>query len=221
MGDVDWSGEGLLQRHHSGIGRVANQSVGGSFAFMANRAPQQLGYGVQKAVEHALRLFIGPRQALAAYQATGAGLTLYALTPSSALHVLPLSDDAHDSLHRVYGTGEWLDSGPRLTSRDIAFAAAASAGSCLGYIETDYLAGVGRQSALAWHNGAISFGPATLDHAADRALGRDRPRQLWPINACLRSLGVQSVPGYDEFTSFGLANYRDVDDVCRCAIPIR
>jgi hypothetical protein len=127
---------------------------------------------------------------------------IFALTPAAALWVLPLEEDVHDALHLRFGTGEWLKTGARLTSTDLAALGRLTAGSSMAYIETDYFGSVGTQSAVVWRDGQLAMQPVTLDAKVAR------PPQFWPINAALRALGVVAQPPDDEFTVFGLMNYR-------------
>lgn len=157
----------------------------------------------------ALRVFIGPIQALAALAGAQPGARLFELASDSELLVLPLDDDLHDALHASHGTGEWLDSGPRLTTRDLAAGAAASRGAKLAYLEADYSGEQGRQSAVVWVDGQISIRPVAM--TAREA--RSRAPSFWPVNAALRALGYKARPGLDEFTSFGLARLGSSSDV--------
>jgi hypothetical protein len=166
---------------------------------------------------HDVRLFVGHPQVLARYLAAVPAARIHALTAGAPLAVLSLDDDLHDQLHRAYGTGEWLDSGPSLTSTDMAFAARASEGGALAYVQTAYFGGSGLQNAVLWIGGAVAMKPAVLDkHAAG-----NRPRPTWPINAALRGLGVRAAAGHDEFDTFGLGGYRNHEAILARAMPIR
>ena len=162
---------------------------------------------------HAIQIFVAPLRALRAFQQAVPEVQLYALTPAAPLLVLPLTEDLHDALHRAYGTGEWLERGPRLTSSDLAFAANASVAGALAYLETDYFGGTGEQSAVVWQYGRLSFGPA---HMASDA---PRPPHLRPINAALKALGLIAARGLDEFDTFGLGHYRSNDAIIERAMP--
>lgn len=53
----------------------------------------------------------------------------------------------------------------------------------VAYVEADFWAGDGHQSAAVWHKGAVTLGPVTEARFAG-------PRERWPINAALAALGV-------------------------------
>ena len=153
---------------------------------------------------HSLRLLVGPEAALRPFLALLPEARLVEPVPGAPLLVLAIDDERHDTMHEAYGTGEWLDAGPRLTSTDMAFCAAASRGAALAYIEIEYFAGEASQSAVLWRDGQMVIPPATLDVAT----ATRRPRALWPVNAALRGLGVVAQKDLDEFTTFGLDRWR-------------
>ena len=165
---------------------------------------------------HFLSVFIGSHRALSPYRIITAHARIFSLTPNSKLFVLPLDDDLHDTLHDSYGTGEWSDNGLQLSSGDMAFAARASKGTALAFVETDYFGGTGSQSAILWDNGQIRLGPALMNSNE----ARNRPQSLWPINATLRALGVSATDSNDEFEVSGLANHRSNDSIIKTAIEI-
>lgn len=165
---------------------------------------------------HRLQLFVGHLNTLCAYRSIADEVRVYALSADAKLFVLPLSDDLHDAFHAAYGTGEWLDSGPRLSTGDMAFAARVSQGSALAYLETDYFAGIGAQSAALWEDGLIRVGPITM--TAEE--GQKRSRTLWPINMTLRTLGINVVGSQDGFEAIGFASYRSNEDIRNRAIEI-
>lgn len=73
-------------------------------------------------------------------------------------------------------------------------------------IETDYAGGTGSQSAAVYRGAEEVMAPAGT--AIGPAL-----RSVGPINRALRLLGVVSRPRHDEFTTVGLDNFRDFDDL--------
>ena len=165
---------------------------------------------------HDVRLLAGPPGALRRYLDVLPGAAIYALTPGAAHLVLPLTDDIHDALHSVYGTGEWLAEGPRLSSGDLAFAIEASRGTALAYLETVYFGGAGEQSAMLWVGGGEILRPTRMTAAE----ARTRPPAFWPINVALKGLGVRAAPGADEFTTFGLGLFRSAEDIIGGAVPV-
>lgn len=165
---------------------------------------------------HALKLFAGPSTAMRAFEKASSHAFVYRLRSESALCVVLLYDDLQDDLHRLSGTGDWLETGPRISTGDMVFAARASIGSAVAYLETEYFGGVGEQSSALWKDGQLVLGPLHMD---DTVSGR--PRSLWPINAALRGLGVR-IEGsqyIDEFEAFGLADYRSHDAIAGRAFP--
>jgi hypothetical protein len=166
---------------------------------------------------HALRLFAGPKAALRPFRDVVPITRAYALTPAAPLYVIPVDDTLLDALHAAYGTGEWLEhpshpeaAPPRLTSTDMVFAARASTGTGLAYLETEYFGGVGWQAAAVWIDGKLAMRPA-LTHSSD---GRAPP--LRPINGALRMLGIVVPRGSvaeDEFAALGLPLYRNHDAI--------
>lgn len=162
-----------------------------------------------------MRLLVGPLQPLRAVQAVAPMARIFALTPAAALWVLPLDEDVHDALHLRFGTGEWLKSGAQLTTNDLVTVARISAGSAIAYLETNYLGSVGTQSAALWRDGQLVMQPVTLDASISR------PPQFWPINAALRSLGIVAQPPVDEFTVFGLMQYRSHTMIMERATEVR
>ena len=75
---------------------------------------------------------------------------------------------------------------------------AASSDTMICYIETEYYGGSGKQSAMAWENGKIVYGPENSDYG--------------PINEVLKLMGAITNPNLmDEFTSVGLSRFRDYD----------
>jgi hypothetical protein len=166
---------------------------------------------------HDVRLFVGHPQVLSRYQGVVRDLRFHTLTAGAVLAVLSLDDDLHDRLHRAYGTGEWLDAGPNLTTTDMAFAARASEAGALAYVQTAYFGGAGAQCAVLWGGGDVAMKPAWLDKVA---VG-NRSRSTWPINAALRALGVRAAAGHDEFESFGIGLYRTHDAILARALPVQ
>lgn len=174
---------------------------------------------------HAITLFAGSRAALRPFVELVPGTTIYALTPAATVFVLPVGEALLDALHDRNGTGEWLDepthplgAPPRLTTRDVAFAAQASRDTALAYLETCYQGGNGWQSAAVWIDGGMAMRPA-LAHTSEH-----RPAKLLPINGALRLLGITAryaAPDDDEFTVFGLADYRSNARILAHAQPAK
>lgn len=167
---------------------------------------------------HALRLFAGPLMAMRVFEQASRHARVYLLRPGSDVFVVLLDDDLQDDLHKLAGTGDWLEAGPRISTGDMAFAARASQGAAAAYLETDYFGGAGEQSAVLWKDGRLVLGPLTMASTAG-----SRPRSLWPINAALRGLGFTAEGSQfaDEFEAFGLGDYRSHDDIAAGALLVR
>jgi hypothetical protein len=160
---------------------------------------------------HAVRLFVGPLVALRAFEKISRHARIFALTPEATVFVVPFDEDLEDDVQQFQGTGDCLDAGPRISTGVMAFAARASQGAGISYLETEYFGGVGEQNAVLWQNGVLTLGPLTMSSDGG-ALGR-RPRTLWPINAVLRGLGLRAEVGLDEFDAIGLGAYRSLDAI--------
>ncbi len=158
---------------------------------------------------HAVSLFAGPVDVLARFREVVPSAPIVWLTPGAAIAALPLTDAVHDALHRANGTGDWAETGPRLSSTDRAFARQLSVFGPIAYLETDQVGRVATQRAVLWIGGEISLGPAAMSAAQ----GAGRARHLWPINAALRGLGVRAGPDGDEFHVFGLESVRSNADI--------
>ena len=158
---------------------------------------------------HAVRVFAGPLIALRAFERISRHARVYALTPDAPVFVVPFNEDLEDDVQQLQGTGDWLQTGPRLSTGTMAFADRASQGASLGYLETEYFGGIGEQSAVLWQNGVLTLGPLSMSNDSSGAVGR-RPRSLWPVNAVLRGLGVRSAGHDDEFDALGLGAYRSL-----------
>lgn len=167
-------------------------------------------------MNHQVRLFVGRARVLEPFVAASRLAAAFALTPRAEILVLPLDDDLHDALHRIYGTGEWRREPPLLSSGDMAFAAEASKAGPLAFIETSYFGSGGYQAAVTWQDGGVAFGP----HVLKRSDQERRASALWPVNAALRLLGIEGTAEHDAFQAFGLGFYRSNEDVWSMAARI-
>lgn len=167
---------------------------------------------------HRVRLFVGASAALAPFLSAMRWPRAFALTPGANFPVLVFDDEAQDALHLANGTGDWPEGvGHTLSTRDLAFAAAASRAAPLAYLETDYEGAEGTQAAALWFDGALTIAPIRIDTATALL----RPPSVWPINAALRGLGFRAVPPDDEFTSFGLKRWSSNSEIRAHARPVR
>ncbi|RGC65183.1 hypothetical protein C5N14_30015 [Micromonospora sp. MW-13] len=74
----------------------------------------------------------------------------------------------------------------------------------VAYLEAEFSGGVGRQAAVVWLAGAVSWGP----HFDDVL---DSPREQWPLNAALVRLGAEPGRWIDPFAELGLHLERNTD----------
>lgn len=158
---------------------------------------------------HNVRLFAGRPDVLGAYRAVLPVAELFELTSNAEFAVLPLDDDLHDALHRVYPAGEWRAGAVRLSDGDMAFAARASERGPLAYLETNYFGGAGFQAAALWKDGSLVLAPVVLNVIVHAGI----PPSTWPINTALRLMGLATHEDKDEFDSFGLGFYRSNADI--------
>ncbi|MEQ1695918.1 MAG: hypothetical protein ABL901_08760 [Hyphomicrobiaceae bacterium] len=170
--------------------------------------------------EHRVRLFVGTKAALRVIVGLVPVAQAFALTPGASVFALPLTDEVHDGLHRVNGTGEWIEFGegaelaPLLTTTDMACAARASLGSALAWIETGHAGGAVEQVAAVWIDGALAMKPNVLQ------AGENRQRSLRPVNMALRLLGVHAGAVGDEFAAFGFARYETTEVIVARAVRV-
>lgn len=169
---------------------------------------------------HHVRLFVGTKAALRVIAGLAPVAQVFALTPGASVFALPLTDEVHEGLHRVNGTGEWIEFGggaalaPLLTTTDVACAARVSLGSALAWIETGHVGAAIEQVAAVWIDGALAMKPNVL--RADE----NRQPSLRPVNMALRMLGVAAGPVGDEFAAFGLARYESNDVIVERAVRV-
>ncbi|MEH0985962.1 hypothetical protein [Micromonospora sp. CPCC 205556] len=74
----------------------------------------------------------------------------------------------------------------------------------VAYLEAEFAGGAGRQSAVVWLDGHLSWGPRFAD-------AFDLPRPEWPINAALARLGAEPGRWIDPFAELGLHLERHTD----------
>lgn len=164
-----------------------------------------------------LRLFVGPPLGLKAFTSLSPHAEVFALTQKASVLAVPLTDDLQDAVHASAGTGTWLDTGPRLASGDMAFAARASTAAALGYIEIFTSPEREEECGVLWSGGVLKLGPAGMI----RGVGVPaRPRSLWPVNVVLRGLGIDSRGYADEGDAFGVRGYRSVEELRSGAVRV-
>jgi hypothetical protein len=97
----------------------------------------------------------------------------------------------------------------RMTPGLAALIEAASRDGRLAYVEADYMARDGRQSAAVWRGGRLVTGPLLLG-PTEKFVAREAP-----IAVALRALGVMSRGRRNEFLVAGLDQCRSTEDWCR------
>jgi len=162
---------------------------------------------------HDLRVFVGPIASLQAYTRLVPAIRIYALRPRADFHVIPLDDDIIDALHAAYGTGDWLDSGPQLSSGDMVFAAKASRAGPLAYLERYEDNSVVIECAAVWDGGMQLMRPHCHEHQANSP----RPPTIRPINAALKRLGVAASDGLEPAATIGLTAFKSSAAICERA----
>jgi hypothetical protein len=168
---------------------------------------------------HEVSLFVGSATALQRFVELLPAARAYTLTPDSDLAVLPFDEPLEAALQKRHGIGDWPEAQALLLSTSVQFfAAECSLRAPLGYVETHYDEAGGQQSAVLWQGGLTVVGPTTLDISGS---GATRAPSLWPVNVVLRTLGVRVTPPDDEFTAFGLGQFRDHAAIHAGAWPFR
>jgi hypothetical protein len=143
----------------------------------------------------------------------------YTLTADGEIGVLPFDDRVEHALHRRFGTGDWPAGQALLLSTTVqTFAAECSLRAPMAYLETHYDGAGGQQAAVLWQGGRAVVGPSALEISG---VGGQRAPSLWPINVVLRALGVRATATEDEFSVFGLGNFRSNDHIHQRAWPFR
>ncbi len=97
---------------------------------------------------HAVRLFAGPFFALRTFEQISRHARIFALTPEATVFVVPFDEDLEDDVQQFQGTGDCLVAGPRISTGVMVFAARASQGGRISYLETEHFGGVGEQNAV-------------------------------------------------------------------------
>jgi hypothetical protein len=168
---------------------------------------------------HEVALFVGTAVSLRPFAEMLPEARAYTLTPDADIAVLPFNEALEAALQRRFGTGDWPEGQALLLSSTVqTFAAECSQRAPLAYLETHYDGAGGQQAAVLWQGGRAVVGPATLDVSG---VGRQRVPTLWPINVVLRTLGVRATASEDEFSAFGLGNFRSNDRIHERAWPFR
>lgn len=136
------------------------------------------------------------------------------LLDGAELALVPLCDELfHDIDLSGFPIGpEWAFD--RLSSGVAAVLTAASRVGPVVYLEADYAGGLGRQSAVAWLDCHLVYGPNVLLPDEPFPVSSSDPHSGSPIVQALRYLGVQAVGRADEFVVLGLGRHRCTVDWC-------
>lgn len=169
--------------------------------------------------EFELRLFAGPLTVLRRFREVCKCTEILKVPGPLGLTVIPLDDGVHDALHRAYGTGDWLATGPRLSTGDLAFCGKASLAGPLAYLEAVVDGQHFHQAAAAWHQGVAVFRPQSLtlplgespQDGVTPPRGRQRP--LWPLNQALQQLGIRATDDADAIERSGLSSFADTREM--------
>lgn len=159
----------------------------------------------------ALRAAIGPRNTIAELAASWTWARMVPLTQGFAL--VPLTARLREDIIELVDDprpapfGEFMDlpSEVELVLREL------SAAGAVGYIETDYAAGVGTQSAIGWRDHKIAFGPVRSESSWGDGESRTEPPGERAVNQLLAWLGVRTDGRRDEFDVLVLNRFRDTE----------
>jgi hypothetical protein len=138
----------------------------------------------------------------------GWGATIVPLTPTLSFAAVPQG---------VQGApgGEVIVGRKRLPAQVAARCAAAT--GPIGWIDADFVGGLGEQWTIAWRDGAIVLGPLhTHNHGQHVAHIKD-----WAINQALRHFGIAARTGMDEFDTVRLGRLGRGKDPERYAVRAR
>lgn len=148
-------------------------------------------------MSHAISAFIARQPAMASLSAALGNAPFFSIR-NDGLFFLPVTDEIFDHATTLKGDSDPVAEGYyRFSGSLAAIACACSTEGPIAHVFTDYFGGDGTQGAMTWKAGAISMKPQVS--------------RLGPINAALRTLGVQATPPQDEFDAAGLDKVRDND----------
>lgn len=164
-------------------------------------------------MSHRIKAFIGKPAAIACLLPPMNDLSTYLHTLPQGFHLLFYDESRFQAYVSCY-VRRHLRPAPLETDWTIQYIATLCPTGCIGFVETDYWAGIGKQSAILVRNG--TSGPYLCNDAFDLNWGRRSlyryQESRFPINTVLRELGVVALPGMDEFDSVDLALYRHMPD---------
>lgn len=138
------------------------------------------------------------------HELTGSVPATGILPLSGHLSLLPMTDALFDAM-TIVGAAT-LDGFWQAPAGFGDALATCSATGPVGYVEADFLGGVGTQSAQAWAGGNVVLGSLPM------AVGQPAPAAGTPISQALRRLGVVAGTHVDEFDAVGLGRHRRTED---------
>lgn len=100
--------------------------------------------------------------------------------------------------------------GLSLDSDEIEWARATSNECALGFIQTEYFAGIGDQAGIVWDAGTVVLGPLYGTNDEHDPPEGDVVLTSAPINEILRWLGAKGTGSVDEFDALGLGEFRSM-----------
>jgi hypothetical protein len=166
---------------------------------------------------HALRAVIGPTGSASDFASRWVAARAVALPQGFML--IPVTDALIDDISELYGSNR-PDPFVELSFLSAALADAISQSSGegpLAYIETDYFGGIGQQNAIAWDGRRVVFGPLTSETKWTGDCVIQPPASEQAINQVLRSMGVWTRGGLDEFDMLGIGEFRDTECAAKAA----
>jgi hypothetical protein len=120
---------------------------------------------------------------------------------SGTLGMVPLSEALLREIHHAFRDAPGRSTGIQgfefLTPPVERWVRAASGGSPVAYVETEYYGGEGFERSAVFRDSEVILGP--LDGAG-------------AVNQALRAIGVQPKPGEEEFVAAGLGRHRSVEE---------
>lgn len=166
-------------------------------------------------------LLVRPAEQARAAEAMDAA-PLVPLAPATGLALLPLTDAIVASVLRAAEGDPPVPAFYELTTGVAEWARLRSRSGVVAYLHTEFFGGSGFHAAVAWHDGAVAWGPVftatSAGEAEDHYVVVDDSRQM-AVNELLRWLGVRAEGELDEFATAGLTRCRWTEEWAALAAP--